>query len=229
MKTFAVDADIIAYRSASVTTIKAELIDIIDNTLGNIVAETGVRDMRLYLSGDANFRYEVAKTKPYKGNRTSDKPLLLRAARDYLRLEHGALVVDGYEADDAIASDMVLNGAMHCGVDKDILQVAGRHYNYVKKKFVDVPPEQALVNLYTQVIVGDSTDNIGGLKGYGAVKAADIIAAGTDPEAQCKLAYMEALGDDWIEYYNEQLALVKLVTDLSIVDIVTKRFEARLF
>jgi len=225
-KTFAVDADIIAYRSASVTQDKDELIEILDNTLGNISSVTSVKHMRLYLSGENNFRHDAAKTKPYKGNR---KQLLLRKAKQYLQLEYGAIVVDGYEADDAIASDMKQNGAIHCGIDKDILQVAGTHYNFVKEAYVEVSEEQAKYNLYHQLITGDSTDNIGGLPNYGEVKANEMLQGNPDPELACKMAYMEVIGDDWHDYYQEQYALVKLVDDLNMLDLITKEFKGRLF
>lgn len=134
---FAVDGDTLAYRTAAVCNdhFEGACYAIIKSTLRDIATDTGITKMRIYLSGSNNFRYAVGKTKPYKGNRaTMVKPQFLQACRDHLVELYNAQVIDGFEADDAIATDMVNNSAIHCGVDKDIFQIAGRHYNYVKDR-----------------------------------------------------------------------------------------------
>jgi len=229
----AVDADIVAYRCAAVTNDMSEVKANIDSTLRNIRNNSGIYKMRLYLSGDDNFRKQIAVTRGYKENRTQEKPLLLGAARNYIVLEYGGVVVHGYEADDAIASDMEQNKAVHCGVDKDLLQVEGKHYNYVKDLFVDVRRSKAVYNLYKQVMVGDASDNIPGLPGYGEKKAGDILKDCEDSPTKCADLTLEAfrsvMGDNWNEYYEEQYKLVYLVRDLDILDMVTRNFAGDLF
>ena len=56
-------------------------------------------------------------------------------------------------------------------LDKDLKQVPGLHYNFVKKEFDTVTPQQGLINFYTQFLVGDTSDNIRGCTGIGPVKA----------------------------------------------------------
>ena len=58
----------------------------------------------LFLTGKQNFRFDVAVTAPYKGNRKDvKKPKHLPLLREYLQTAWGASVSDGQEADDDIA------------------------------------------------------------------------------------------------------------------------------
>jgi hypothetical protein len=56
----AVDGDIIAYRTAAVceNDFEGACSQIIDNTLREISTQTGIGHMRIYLSGENNFRYD---------------------------------------------------------------------------------------------------------------------------------------------------------------------------
>lgn len=221
---FAVDGDTIAYRTAAVceTHFAGAGESIINSTLREIATETGITQMRIYLTGKDNFRYNIGKTKPYKGNRaTMVRPQFLPDMRNYLVEYCNAIVVDGYEADDAIATDMTINKAIHCGVDKDMLQIAGKHYNYVKKEWQEVTPEQAILTLYRQILMGDTSDNIPGLPRVGEKKAAEYI---TNPETaldDAMNAYREVVslkmpGVNWIEYLAEQKNLVTMVTNVAL-------------
>lgn len=130
--------------------------------------ETGVRkadrEMRLFLTGPGNFRDAVATIKPYKGNRDpSHKPFHYQAIRDHLQHNWGAEVVEGIEADDKVsilaraASDPVV-----ATIDKDLDQIPGLHYDYLKKVMYVVEPDDAEWWFWRQIVLGDPTDNIGG-------------------------------------------------------------------
>jgi 5'-3' exonuclease len=58
-----------------------------------------------------------------------------------------------------------------CSIDKDLLQIPGKHYNFVKKVFQEVTSDQGLKFLYMQSLIGDRSDNIIGVAGIGPVKA----------------------------------------------------------
>jgi 5'-3' exonuclease len=224
LKTLAVDGDILAYRTAAVCEdhFEGACQAIIDSTLRDISTDTNIPNMRIFVSGSNNFRYNIAKTKPYKGNRaTMVRPQYLEATKQYLVDKYGAVEVNGYEADDAIATDMTQTGAIHCGIDKDMLQIAGQHYNYVKKEWTTISEEEAILILYRQVLMGDASDNIPGLPRIGEKKAADAIqnaeTALDDAIAFYKQVCEEKLPDiNYIEYMSEQMNLIKMVTDISL-------------
>jgi hypothetical protein len=228
-KVLAVDGDIVAYRTAAVCEdhFEGACEEIIDTTLTEIATDTGISKMRIYISGENNFRYTVATTKPYKGNRaTMVRPKFLKHCKNYLVEKYSALVIHGYEADDAIASDMVLNGAYHCGIDKDMLQIAGRHYNYVNKEWKDVDEEEATLTLYRQILMGDSSDNIPGLPKVGVKTAekiiTDYLTAHEDAIEYYKDVCAEKLPDvKYQEYFFEQAALITMVKDIDILGLFT--------
>lgn len=221
---FAVDGDTLAYRTAAVCEdhFEGAAYSILASTLREIATETGVTKFRLYISGKSNFRYDIAKTKPYKGNRaTMVRPRYLEACKNHLCEKYGAIVVDGYEADDAIATDMTLTGAYHCGVDKDILQIAGKHYNYVKKEWITISEEEATLRLYRQILMGDTSDNIPGLPRVGEKIAHDTIQDASTALQDAMAKYEEVVslrmpGVNWLEYMAEQMELVRMRRDLEL-------------
>ena len=116
----------------------------------------------IYLTGKNNFRYDVATVKPYKGNRTKEKPVHFNNVKWYLISRYNAIIVDGMEADDALATAQMSdywnlygskdNTEQHsrvcktviCTRDKDLRQVPGFHYGWevgnqpeYKLRFVD--------------------------------------------------------------------------------------------
>lgn len=234
-KVFAVDGDIIAYRTAAVCEDHFEGAGyaIIESTLKEIAEETNVTNMRIYLTGSTshpkyptkkdNFRYDAAITKPYKGNRaTMERPKYLNDMYNYLVETKNAIIMDGYEADDGIATDMTVNKAIHCGIDKDILQVPGLHYNYVKKEWINVTEEEATLCLYRQILTGDTSDNIPGLPRIGVKKAEAAIkhaeSAFNDALEFYRVTCKAKLPDvNYMEYFNEQSKLITMIRDIDYV------------
>lgn len=231
LQVLAVDGDILAYRTAAVceTHFEGACDAIIDSTLKRIATQSGISLMRIYLSGADNFRYEVGKTKPYKGNRaTMVHPQFLQHCKSYLETKYNAIRVHGYEADDGIATDMTINGAIHCGIDKDMLQIPGRHFNYVKadeqklnEAWVTIDEEDAQLILYRQILMGDNSDNVPGLPGVGEKKAEGYVTNAVEAKEQAEQAYKMVVpaklpGTDPLEYFKEQSTLITMVTNVPL-------------
>ena len=83
-----------------------------------------------------------------------------------------------------------------CSVDKDLHQIAGLHYNWVKEEYREVSEHEALKYFYTQLLTGDSADNIKGVWKCGPVKAAAILAGLEGNERAMFNAVREAYGQD---------------------------------
>jgi len=139
--------------------------------------------LRVLLTGPGNFREELAKQRPYKGNRDlSHKPEHYQAIRDYLHEVWSAEIIHGHEADDevSIAAWERLNagdaaGYVVCTVDKDLDQVPGLHYDYAKRVFYDVDTLSGEMRFWEQCVSGDPTDNIPGCYKMAAVKAERLV------------------------------------------------------
>ena len=173
-----IDSDLICYRIGFVSEDVSEAI-----CLGRVTAlvndivfrDLQCDDYKAYITGSNNFRDSIAVTAPYKGNRVGlKKPLHYEAIRKHLQ-RLGAELVEGQEADDAVAIEATKTGGWIVSIDKDLDQVAGWHYNFVKHEEYYVTEEEGLRNLFTQVLTGDRIDNIIGLKGIGPVKAQKLL------------------------------------------------------
>ena len=142
-------------------------------------------DPLIAVKGKGNYRKDLYPA--YKAHR---KPLEdrmkknLSYAHEHMCEDYGAVMADGMEAD-----DLVSIWAYECmeadipyvivGIDKDLLQIPGEHYNFVKKESQYVDKDMAHYSLMRQCLTGDSADNIPGIKGIGPKKA-DRILNGVD-------------------------------------------------
>ncbi len=168
MTTALIDADIIAYRcsaSCQKQGLTVEGPDValqrVDDLIHRIIHETGAEHYYPFLTGSNNFRYNYYPE--YKANRKdSKKPEWLEDCRMYLVTKWHAEVSDGCEADDLMSIEQTKNPneTIICTIDKDLLQVPGRHYNFVKSEFKTISPIEGRFNFYWQFIMGDVSDNI---------------------------------------------------------------------
>lgn len=173
-------------------------------------------DYEIYLTSTdkSNFRYELDPE--YKANRQgAPKPRHYNYIRQYIEETYQTSVCYGAEADDALASEVErlgMDNAIICTIDKDLDQVPGLHYNWNKQITYSVSEEEGIKYFYTQVLIGDPTDNIKGLYGIGPKKADKILAGLSeeiDLDAKCAQAYLAA--HRTIEEYmiNKQLLWMK--------------------
>lgn len=124
----------------------------------SIIHNTSALTWTLYLTGSGNWRNEVATIRKYKAGRGS-KPELYGKIREYLEKELGAVVIDGMEADDALAIAsweglriMKADGVkgldnrvdqtrtVLASIDKDLRQVPGLYYNPAWEG--EIPPQK---------------------------------------------------------------------------------------
>lgn len=167
------DGDIVCYRSAAscqkqdaITEPESVALARVDELMQRIIHETNSEFYYPFLTGSDNFRYKYYPE--YKANRKdSVKPVYLEACREYLVTQWKAQVSEGCEADDLMAIEQTKNPdeTIVCTIDKDLLQVPGRHYNFVKQEFMTITPKEGLFNFYWQFIMGDRSDNIFGFDG----------------------------------------------------------------
>jgi 5'-3' exonuclease len=195
-----IDGDLVAYRAAAsckgedpseIACIRAE------KTIRQILAATDSPDYWLFLSGSSNFRYDIYPD--YKANRRDVvRPQWLQVVREFLLMEWDASVTDGYEADDALGIKQSELTAIKftpiiCTLDKDLRQIPGVHYNWVKEIIDVVDSRCSFINFYTQLLLGDKSDNIPGFDGMARIKPTielkkriDHLATLSSPYEMCK-------------------------------------------
>jgi len=130
-----------------------------------ICLATNSSEIECYIGGTDNFRYKIYDQ--YKANRTKEKPHYLEACREMLVTQYKATVVNGMETDDAlgIAQTKYDGNSRICSLDKDLLMIAGYHFNWVTGVSKLVSPLDGLRTFYKQLLLGDRSDNIPGYDG----------------------------------------------------------------
>ncbi len=218
--------------------------EVLDNRIRQICEEVEATSPPvLFLTGKGNFRETLAVTKPYKGTRVAEKPYHYANIKAYLQASYGATLVEGYEADDALAMAQT-SKTIICSRDKDLRMVEGWHFSWECGKQPQVGPYKTdrvgklsvlpkkvmgygLSFFYFQLLTGDSVDNIPGCKGIGPKKAVDLLAHLTDPlemeqvcwDTYC-LKHPEKILQELTDLFMEQAGLLWMITDMEDGELV---------
>lgn len=181
MTTVLVDGDIVAFRCAAscskqgVTVEPREVAQYrVNDLMYRIVQETEATKYEVYIKGEGNFRADIYPE--YKAQRKKQaNPEWLEACREQLVVEWGAKHVNGQETDDMLGIRQYASfiNPLHNGgedtiiasIDKDLLMIPGRHYNFVKQEFYNVSEIDGMRHFWFQMIMGDRVDNIPGYDG----------------------------------------------------------------
>jgi len=137
----------------------------------------------LCFSGSRNFRYAVLES--YKWNRKNlEKPVLFNTIKEFLWKNYVCLMQDVLEGDDlmGIMSTEARGKYIICSIDKDMLQIPGRHYNWNSQRRTMQTVAAANHFFYRQILTGDTGDGYTGIPGCGPVKA-DKILLGLEGES----------------------------------------------
>lgn len=171
--------------------------ELLENRIAFICAQVGATSPpKLYLTGTGNFRDKLATLAPYKGNRLGKKPFHYKNLRVYLLGLMDAILVNGMEADDAMAIEQTSrDDTIICSRDKDLLQVEGWQYQwelgnqpsfgpYKVEGYGDIFLKNEGKKLFgygskfflAQCLLGDKVDNIIGIPRYGPYKAFSLLS-----------------------------------------------------
>lgn len=178
---------------------------VLDKMMKEIIKTIEPEQVLILLTGDNNFRDDVAKLRPYKETRKNKpKPVYYAAAREYMVNKYKAVIIDGCEADDmcGIVAEQCQRGNdpyVIAHVDKDLNSIPGQHYNYDKKRWYSVSVHDAHHWFWVQVLAGDSTDCIPGIYKVGEAGAAKILGKARSydtMQAKAQEAYHNAFVKD---------------------------------
>ena len=170
MRIVHIDGDIIAYSVgfASNDDPPAFAIHSAKKLLERVIEETEADDYIVHMTGPTNFRDELATLQGYKENRRgTEKPVHHKKIRDWLIKKHPSDVSKNCEADDTMGIAATADDEhthIIASLDKDLNMIAGWHYNWRKEELYYMEPDEADNCFVLQLLTGDSTDNIPGLK-----------------------------------------------------------------
>lgn len=253
MRIALIDGDLIVYGQAfaaqsrkalgnkvTVTRSNKKIDMAIEELVDGIKEGTGADEVRMYLTHrdnelSTNFRKSIATTLPYKGNRTTDKPLKYQYIRDYLTKRYSAIKRPNMEADDAIGMDHTSwlqagDTPIICSFDKDMQTIAGLHYDWRNNTLKEVSEEEATRNWGMQLIKGDRVDNIPGLHHFvkelhGTEAASALAKKRYLKDAEQRMEGCKTL-EEVVEvvrdiYLDAQVDFYRLVEVMKLVTIVT--------
>ena len=221
-----IDADSLLYYEMGKDTLE-EAIEGLNNRIQQILIETESDSYIGYLTRGKCFRYDMAKSKPYKYNRKhGSKPPIYYALDAYIQQEPWNFrSFTGLEADDLVgmARHMLDDNCVICRPDKDVLQqLPGKHYNYHKAEFHETTDDQARDFLWKQVLMGDSTDGIPGIPGLGPKTADAIIDNMPDVLSHHSVVLSQYLAkfrlDEGISRFYETFKLVRMHTNIDVAE-----------
>lgn len=208
-----------------------------EELIKNAIKATKATEYLCVLSGKGNFRHEIAKSAPYKGNRDPNtaRPYHYDTVGLYILDNHPSIVVDGIEADDYLGIEQRkdLENTITGSRDKDLDTYPGYHYRWAcgesqpERPLKWISHFEAIKFFFTQMLTGDNTDNILGCgirkevmwggklvlrrKGVGKKGAEDILSNCTTV-AQMYIAihkeYTELFGDQADEIMLENARLL---------------------
>jgi DNA polymerase-1 len=210
-----IDADSILYQIAHYQPSPALCKKAFDTRLGEIMSEVSAASGAVFIKGRDNFRHIMVSD--YKGNR---KDTIEPEVKDRIEMLYGyakdfCIESDNAEADDYCGVAFRLaqeegKTAIVCHIDKDLDALPGWHYNFRKKEFYEVSPEQGYYFLMKQILMGDSTDNIQGIKGLGP-KTAEKILDNKPIDQQLNVVldtYRIKCGNTWQQEFSKSANLI---------------------
>lgn len=197
---------------------------LVKQELEGIISATSADSYSVYIKGKGNFREAISVTRVYKGNRdVTHRPKYEKEIREYLKEYWNAEEVDGMEVDDKCAIEQIVYGnilesdnispTIIASIDKDMDQVPGWHYNFMRKEKYWINEDQATRNFYIQLLSGDPSDNIQGIKGLGGTGATKLVSdckTERDYFKVCQQAYLDAYGIMGTDIMSEMANLVYL-------------------
>ena len=202
-----IDGDVLLYMSIwKVETLpkaKKKFKEHFNTVLNSLFTE----DYVMAMGGPDNFRvdlYEGYKRSKSRLNSSSTKPewfndLKLWTTKYY----DGCIMTDNCEADDMLrvwaleAKKADINSVV-VSIDKDLHCIPGTHFNPKTKAIEQISEEWANYFYWKQLLMGDSVDNIPGIKGIGPKKAEKVLegSVGNDEhKKRISIEYSKVYGE----------------------------------
>jgi len=228
-----IDADSIIYATAVDKKQTDEQIEQygnqIERTLDNVINEFNIHFTNILMNSGCIYyvalltggshRYSLYPE--YKANRKKlEKPKYLKELTNYCISNWNFIKMEGFEADDLVnvannyfKTQNISTVLVH--TDKDLNQIEGTHYNYKSNDFYEVDSSEASYSLWTQVIVGDSTDNIKGLKGKGIAFAYKLLLNLDD-----NMSMRSIVLDAYADVLSEQIGINEFALNYNLVKLL---------
>lgn len=136
-----------------------------ESLITSILKESTCDNYIGFISGKNTNDYRKNICSNYKKNRDNKtKSIYFNLVTEFLILKYKFTKINNIEVDDAInITRLNVDKYIIVGIDKDLFQIPGEHYNWRNKTFTTISKEEADFNFWKSMIIGDNADNIQGL------------------------------------------------------------------
>jgi 5'-3' exonuclease len=196
-----IDADSIVYKACFNVVTVDEAFEKFNSKLNYIKDDLWSDELHIYLKGVENFR--SVDFPLYKANRPKADPASI-VPELYAMLEEEEV---GIQSDGCEADDLVRTAAHECkhneddfvvvAIDKDLFCDPFNYYNPDKSEQFSLTQKEADFNYYSQLLTGDSTDNIKGLHRVGPKTAAKLLSSTNEWKNLVIREYKERFNKDY--------------------------------
>lgn len=204
-----------------------EAYDKLNALFRTIMKDTGSDKYRIFLTGDNNFRFQLATIRPYKDRPLSFRPAHYMNLKAILLEEYNAEVIDNMEADDALSiaqydsfretGDWTRVNTIICTQDKDLNMVPGPRYSARDRKIRFISPKEARHSFFCQLLSGDKTDSVPGIYRVGLATADKIF---TKAKAKTEERYYNIALDMYCKALKNPKCKAKLPTSKSGKEVI---------
>lgn len=194
----------------------------LDLFISTLIEDTNSTHYIIALTIGRNFRYSIDAN--YKINRAKlKKPEYFYKLRDYMVDKYKAIHNIDLEADDIclILSKNLSVGENHAfiaSLDTDLLKLEGTHYDYKKRCWIETSKDESDHKFWTDMIVGQSGDNIKGIPGKGEVFAKAIIGQ-FGVTRHSTHTYPDSVLCCYIEKFGEELGISEFYKNYKLLKI----------
>lgn len=248
IRTVIIDADFIPYKASGIyhynDITEKQAYNIIDSQFKKIFKHSKCNRYVAVVTGINNFRKK--EYNDYKHNRENlTKPDLFKQCKQYTINKYKCYTVHNVEADDLCCSLHYQNeNTVLCSPDKDLMQCEGTYLNPADFTTIEIDPLGFIkkikknkktkvisagdFKLYHQLIAGDSSDGIKGLKGKGHVYAYKLLKDCLSPEHMLKSVaneYYKHYGDNYLKELQKTYCMVKMKKNLKVPNLESISFR----
>ena len=231
-----IDADSLCYIGGKCEEVE-QAYDKVDEALSNIISTSEASHYSIFVEKPFNNNFRKKIVKSYKkGRANKELPKFYNEIKEYLIGNWNALGLGGYESDDVIIShyfkiknEYPFTDVMIASMDKDLKQLPIKMFDTYYQRFGEIyyiSEDEADYNFWLQVIMGDSTDSISGIKGKGIKYAESVLNGAKNRFISTCRAYRDCYGSRWQKEFIKNLVQVRLLDNLNVqIDLSEVSYE----
>jgi 5'-3' exonuclease len=225
-KIILIDADSLAYIGYNCEEVE-QAYDKVDSAISNIVSTSGASHYMVLIEQPYNNNFRKKIVSSYKiGRKGKPLPNFYKEIKEYITLNWGGYGLGGYETDDVIISmwkkckeEYPFTDVLIASMDKDFRQFPITSFDTYYTRFgetTEISKEESNYNFWRQMIQGDSTDSISGVKGKGLKKAESVLNQSKNHFIATCRVYRNVYGSRWQKNFIKNYVQVRLLDNLNV-------------